>query len=76
MRRNEPSRSELRNPRSLITPLLCLFLGREVLKVEDGQFEREYSRLYTTIVVGVALLILLVVGALLVSGMRALLSGD
>jgi hypothetical protein len=50
---------------------LLALTGREALTVEDGQFTREYSRLYTALVLGIGLLGLLGVAALLVSLLRA-----
>ena len=49
---------------------LLALAGRGALAVEDGQFTREYSRLYTALVLGVGLLGLLGVVALLVSLLR------
>ncbi len=57
---------------ALCRMLLLGLLGRLLFRVEDGQFEREYSRLYTGIVLGLALIVLVGVGALLVRGVRAL----
>jgi hypothetical protein len=52
--------------------LALIALGSwETFAVEDGQFTREYSRLYTALVLGVGLLGLLGVVALLVSVLRA-----
>ena len=50
---------------------LLAFGSRAAFAVEDGQFTREYSRLYTALVLGVGLLGLLGVVALLVSLLRA-----
>jgi hypothetical protein len=50
---------------------LLALASQEAFAVEDGQFTREYSRLYTALVLGVGLLGLLGVVALLVSLLRA-----
>lgn len=42
--------------------LLLAFLGLLSLRVEDGQFTREYSRLYTALVLSMGGILLLLVG--------------
>lgn len=58
--------------RFLVAGALLLLLGRTALRVEDGQFTREYSRLYTVIVLLVGLVLLLLVGVGLWKGARRL----
>ncbi|MGB0388319.1 MAG: hypothetical protein ACPGWR_26165 [Ardenticatenaceae bacterium] len=54
--------------RSLLIGALLYLLGRQSLKVENGQFEREYSRIYTTLVLGIGSLLLLIIVMLLWRG--------
>lgn len=49
---------------------LLALAARAVFGVEDGQFTREYSRLYTALVLGVGLLVGLGVVALLINALR------
>ncbi len=56
--------------RHLVALTCALLLGRTALNVEDGQFEREYSRLYTMLVLGIAGLLLLALGTVLVGTLR------
>ena len=53
---------------------LALFLGalgaRTLTRVEDGQFTREYSRLYTALVLSMALAALALVGTIVVLVLR------
>ncbi len=43
-----------------IVGLLLYLLGRQSLKVENGQFERQYSIIYTSLVLGIITVLLLV----------------
>ena len=45
----------------LIVSSLLYLLGRQSLQVENGQFERQYSRIYTTVVFALAIGLLLIV---------------
>ncbi len=54
----------------MMVVVLVALLGWESLKVEDGQFTREYSRLYTALVLGIAFLLALGIGAFLVQFLR------
>jgi hypothetical protein len=54
--------------------VLC-FLTTLLGRVEDGQFEREYSRLYTGLVGIIALILLVVVSAVVGGLMRRLMKG-
>ena len=44
----------------LIVSSLLYLLGRQSLQVENGQFERQYSRIYTTVVFALAIVLLLI----------------
>lgn len=48
-------------PKPLPIALLLALLGALSLRVEDGQFTREYSRIYTALVFSVGGLLLLMV---------------
>jgi hypothetical protein len=52
-----------RTPKSLPIALLIALLGALSFRVEDGQFTREYSRIYTALVFSVGGLLLLMVAA-------------
>jgi hypothetical protein len=52
---------------------LLFLLAHLILRVEDGQFEREYSRLFTLVVLGGGLLLLLIAGALVAGGVKSML---
>jgi uncharacterized membrane protein len=52
--------------------VLAALLGWESMKVEDGQFTREYSRLYTALVLTIAMLLVIAIGSFLVRFLTAL----
>lgn len=56
--------------RPLTLALLAALLGDRARRVEDGQFTREYSRLYTALVLGMGLVLLLVVGGVAAALLR------
>ena len=59
-----------------IVALLLYLLGRQSLKVENGQFERQYSIIYTSLVLGIITILLLVVIVLVRKVVRSLSKGD
>ena len=71
MPENDRSGDSRRLLKAALWLALLALISREVVAVEDGQFTREYSRLYTALVLGVGLLGLLGVVALLVSLLRS-----
>ena len=56
---------------SFVVAALFYLLGRQSLKVENGQFERQYSRIYTTLVLSIISVLLLIAVMLLWRGVRS-----
>lgn len=59
-----------------IVTLLLYLLGRQSLKVENGQFERQYSIIYTSLVLGLITILLLVVIVLVRKVVRSVFKPD
>jgi hypothetical protein len=72
MREQELAKTMRRGKESLIIGALLYLLGRLSLKVENGQFEREYSRVYGGLVLGIAIVLGLLLLVLLWSGISTL----
>lgn len=60
----------------LVVGLLLYLLGRQSLKVENGQFERQYSVIYTSLVLGIITVFFLMVVILAWKIIQALLKRD
>ena len=60
----------------LVVGLLFYLLGHQSLKVENGQFERQYSIIYTSLVLGLITILLLVVIVLVRKVVRSVFKPD